>query len=182
MGSVYFVQLGQDYLDDKDITSQGKKLLTIYDQATNKLLDEPIVQLNIANVHLLMAQSQVNDRQAVLEHLSLAKVSLDNVQMINAKNRQLLTSQLWLQSLTSHLHNNYSEVERQFEQTNLTYPNKTQLYYLWANHYYLKAQITSNLIEKNTLKEKGTLKIQKALSDDPSNTFYLSLEKKFNSQ
>jgi serine/threonine protein kinase len=183
IGSVYFVQLGEDYLDDKDITSQGKKLLEIYDQATNKLLDEPSVQLNIANVHLLLAQSQINDPQKVLEHLVLAKFSLDKVQKINAKNRQLLTSQLWLQSLTSHMNNdNFSGVEIQFEKTNNAYPNNTQLYYLWANHYYLKAQLTGNPIEKNLLKEEGLLKIQQALSFDPTNKFYLNLKKKLSTE
>jgi len=183
IGSVYFVQIGYDYLDDKDITSQGEKLLAIYDQATNKLLDEPSVQLNIANVHLLVAQSQINDPQKVLEHLALAKLSLDKVQTINAKNRQLLTSQLWLQSLTSYMNNdNFSAVEIQFEQNNIVYPNNTQLYYLWANHYYLNAQLKDNPIEKNLLKEKGLLKIQQALTVDATNKFYLSLEKKLNSQ
>jgi hypothetical protein len=183
IGSVYFVQIGYDYLDDKDITSQGEKLLAIYDQATNKLLDEPSVQLNIANVHLLLAQSQINDPQKVLEHLALAKLSLDKVQTINAKNRQLLNSQLWLQSLTSHMNNDsFSEVEIQFEQNNIVYTNNTQLYYLWANHYYLNAQLTDNPIEKNLLKEKGLLKIQQALTVDATNKFYLSLEKKLNIQ
>ena len=60
--------------------------------------------------------------------------------------------------------------------------NNAQYYYLWANHYYLNAQLKDNPIEKNLLKEKGLLKIQQALTVDATNKFYLSLEKKLNSQ
>lgn len=179
MGAVYYVQLGNDYFNDKNIDKKGEDLLEIFRLATNDLLDEPKILINIATVHLLLAQSQVKAPDTAYHHLELAKESLLKVQNINTQYPQLLTRQLWLESLTSQIDNNkYPDVELHFEKSNATLPNNAQIYYLWANHYWLKIQKTTNQKEKNNLKQNGLLKIREALSRDSTNKFYLNLKKK----
>ncbi len=184
MASVYFVQLKYDYINGENIVQIGEKLLELFELATNELLVEPKVELNIANVHLLLAESQIDasDINSVKHHLTSANQSIEKTEMINANHPNLLLSKLWLQSLYAHLDNEkYTVTDKMFLQISAEMPNNDEINFLWAKYLLTKSQKITNQLERNTLVETAKNKIQKALRIDSSNRFYLRLEEKLNS-
>ncbi|MFK8012713.1 MAG: serine/threonine-protein kinase [Marinicellaceae bacterium] len=179
MGTLYFIELSQDFLSNINITEKGQSLLDFFDEANQQLSQESNLLLDKSAVHLLMAQSQFYETDKAITHLNSTRIILKDIQKINAANPDLLPIKLWYVSLNTLIYqSDDTMVLSAFEKALKTYPKNTEINYLWANHDFLILQQTDELEKKTRLKQSVLSKLQKILIKDPTNRYYLNLQAK----
>ncbi len=172
MAQVYLVELRQQFEQQQDITEAGQRLLAFLNPADNQLHNDPHQLTNLANTHLLMAESQRQRQRPLADHLKLATEYLTQARIINPTDHNIMLSQAVLLTLKNHQSGgNFQAANQLFTHSMAINPNNPYNLNSWARS--LMVQAESSTEPSATLQQANNI-TQRLLNTDPGNPAFLN--------
>ncbi len=183
MGTIYTLSLNQNLQQGADINEQGVNLIKFYQNATNKIKNEPNLLLFTANTYLIMATFNHEKGKDFQELLTNASLYINQAIDLYPNNYEILKTKADILSLeATSSHHDFSETNDAFNRAVEANPKSHETYLSWAESYWHQAQLSQDTNQRLALIDQGIEKANMAWSLNQSDPAVQQILEILNSQ
>lgn len=172
MAQVWLVELRHLFDQGQDIQSQGQRLLALLNPADNQLINDPHQLLNLANTHLLLAESLRRQQQPMGDHVEQAGAYLTQARLINDGDPGIQASWGFWLTMSELSSGDFAAANAVFAALLASNPEHAYHAHAWAESLLIQAQSLSGEPQSQAL-DQALEQIGLALSVDPENPTFL---------
>jgi serine/threonine protein kinase len=177
LSRIYLVQINLLFLSGKDILAYSNEFIDLYEQSEHVIKNESSLLIQLVNVYLLLAESNLEDNSRLAQYLNFCKLTIEKIEKSNPNQPMFLLAKARYHSLLAQTtEQNFNNANQLFESAVENSPNQSLNYYYWAKSLLVQQTLSQSTTEKQGLVKLGLKQIELGLINDPDNEELLKIK------